>query len=328
MKGDSVPGKIAVGAAAFIAAVWAWNTSLLATVPEAGDVRLLSHRGVHQTFSSEDVQNDTCTAERIFPPTHGYIENTLPSMRAAFQHGASVVELDIHLTPDGRFAVFHDWTLDCRTNGRGVTEETEMATLKALDIGYGYTADGGKTYPLRGKGAGLMPSLDEVLREFPERRFLINFKSQRQEEAEALAAMLAENPAWRDAVFGVYGGDIPTREALRLVPGLRGYDKKSAVSCLVQYLAYGWTGIVPGACRDALVIVPANYAWMMWGWPYRFADRMRDAGSEIILLGPYEGGGFTSGIDHAEQVRLVPQYFDGYVWTNRIETIGPLLNRD
>ena len=119
----------------FIAAVWALNTSLLATVPEVGDVKLLSHRGVHQTFGSESLQNETCTAERISPPTHDYIENTLPSMRAAFERGASVVELDIHLTPDGKFAVFHDWTLDCRTDGDGITEETEMARLKALDIG-------------------------------------------------------------------------------------------------------------------------------------------------------------------------------------------------
>jgi glycerophosphoryl diester phosphodiesterase len=323
-----VLGKIAVGAAVFVAVVWAWNTSLLATVPDVGDVKLLSHRGVHQTFGSQDLESDTCTAERIFPPTHDYIENTLPSMRAAFEHGASVVELDIHLTPDGRFAVFHDWTLDCRTDGEGITEETEMTRLKALDIGYGYTADGGKTYPFRGRGIGLMPTLGEVLSEFPGRRFLINFKSQRQDEAVALAGMLNENPAWREAIFGVYGGSVPTRESLRLVPGLRGYDKKSSVSCLGQYLAYGWTGIVPGACKDALVIVPANYAWMMWGWPYRFADRMRDAGSEIILLGPYEGGGFTSGIDLAGQVDLVPENFDGYVWTNRIETIGPLLNGD
>ena len=76
-------GKIAVGAAVFIAAVWAWNTSLLATVPDVGGAKLLSHRGVHQTFGSQDLQSETCTAERIFPPTHDYIENTLPSMRAA-----------------------------------------------------------------------------------------------------------------------------------------------------------------------------------------------------------------------------------------------------
>ncbi len=320
--------KVSAAAAILVAAVWAWNTSLLATVPEAGEIELLSHRGVHQTFASENLENDTCTAKLIEPPTHGYLENTLPSMRAALDYGADVVELDVHLTPDGRFAVFHDWTLDCRTEGSGITQETEMARLKELDIGYGYTADGGKTHPLRGRGVGLMPSLEEVLLAFPEGRFLINFKSERPEEAVALADMLNSHPEWQEAIFGVYGGGVPTRETLRLVKGLRGYDKRAVVSCLAQYLTYGWTGIVPPACSDTLVIVPANYAWMMWGWPYRFSERMRDAGSEVILLGPYGGGGFTSGIDRPSQVAFVPERFDGYVWTNRIEIIGPLLSRD
>lgn len=321
-------GKVFVGAAILVVAVWAWNTSLLATVPEPGQVKLLSHRGVHQTFASDNLQNDTCTAELIEPPSHGYLENTLPSMRAALDNGASVVELDVHLTPDGRFAVFHDWTLECRTDGVGVTRETEMARLKALDIGFGYTADGGRSHPFRGKGVGLMPSLEEVLLAFPEGRFLINFKSERQDEAAALAEMLKAHPEWREAIFGVYGGGVPTRESLRLVPGLRGYDRRSAISCLAQYLAYGWTGLIPAPCSNALVIVPANYAWMMWGWPYRFSERMRDAGSDVILLGPYGGGGFTSGIDEPSQAALVPERFDGYVWTNRIEIIGPLLKRD
>ena len=70
--------------------------------------------------------------------------------------------------------------------------------------------------------------------------------------------MLNENPAWREAIFGVYGGSIPTRESLRLVSELRGYDKKSSVSCLGQYLAYGWTGIVLGSCRNALVMAAAS----------------------------------------------------------------------
>jgi hypothetical protein len=32
-------------------------------------------------------------------------------------------------------------------------------------------ADGGKTFPFRGKGIGVMPSLDEVLQAFPDRSF-------------------------------------------------------------------------------------------------------------------------------------------------------------
>jgi glycerophosphoryl diester phosphodiesterase len=63
-----------------------------------------------------------------------------------------------------------------------------MADLKILDVGYGYTADGGKTFPFRGKGVGLMPSLAEVLQTFPGRRLLINVKSNDPAEGEKLAS--------------------------------------------------------------------------------------------------------------------------------------------
>ena len=59
-----------------------------------------------------------------------FLENTLPSMRAAFEAGADIVEFDIHPTTDGHFAVFHDWTVDCRTEGRGVTREHTLAAVE------------------------------------------------------------------------------------------------------------------------------------------------------------------------------------------------------
>ncbi|MGF6172257.1 hypothetical protein [Ensifer sp. 4252] len=158
-----------------------------------------------------------------------------------------------------------------------------------------------------------------------DRQFLVNFKSRRTEEGSALAALLDTHSAWRQAVFGVYGGGEPTQETLKLVDGMRGYDRNSAVGCLARYIAYGWTGVVPAACQNTLVIVPGNYAPWLWGWPDRFAQRMKSAGSEIILFGPYAGGDFTTGIDSAEDVELVPERFSGYVWTNRAETIGPMI---
>ncbi len=51
------------------------------------------------------------------------------------------------------------------------------------------------------------------------------------------------------------------------------------------------------------------------------------AGSEIILLGPYSGGDFTSGIDSTDDLAFVPEGFSGYVWTNKAETIAPLLGK-
>jgi len=73
------------------------------------------------------------------------------------------------------------------------------------------------------------------------------------------------------------------------------------------------------------VMLPVNLAPFVWGWPNLFLERMRDAGSEVILLGPYTAGDpGTAGIDTPEQLAQVPESFIGYIWTNKIETIGQL----
>lgn len=312
--------RIFGGFAIFAVALWLANTSLFSRFPASDGPRLIAHRGVHQIFDRTGLTNDTCTAERIFPPEHRYLENTIASMRAAFAAGAEVVELDVHLTPDGHFAVFHDWTLDCRTEAAGVTEETPFETLRVLDIGYGYTADGGKTFPFRGTGAGLMPDLGDVYSALPSGRFLVNFKSRREEEGRELARRLNADPAWRAATFGVYGGDPPTEAAIAGVPDLMGYTRQSAMGCLTGYLLTGWFGHVPETCRDTLVPVPVNYAWLLWGWPERFYGRMRAAGSDVIIAGAYaRGDSGTSGIDSPEDWRSIPSGFPGLIWTNRIE---------
>jgi glycerophosphoryl diester phosphodiesterase len=306
-------------------AVYLFNASWLAPIP-AGGLRLVAHRGVHQNFDLAGVANDTCTATRIREPIAGEIENTLPSMQAAFGRGADVVELDVHPTTDGQFAVFHDWTLDCRTDGRGETRAHDMAYLKTLDVGYGYSADGGKTFPLRGKGIGLMPSLAEVMAAFPDGRFLVNFKSNEAREGDMLAAMVAANPDWKQRIFGVYGGGPPTEAAIAGIAGLRGYTLASIKACLLPYLGLGWAGFMPEACRNAIVPVPINFAGWLWGWPYRFLDRIAGADSVVMLFGPWSpGDAGSSGIDTAAEAALVPPRFDGYVSTNEIEAVAPLL---
>jgi glycerophosphoryl diester phosphodiesterase len=302
------------------------NGSWRAAPPTDPTVRLIAHRGVHQTYDRTGLENDTCTAERIFPPIHELLENTLPSMEAAFAYGADIVELDVHPTTDGQFAVMHDWTVDCRTDGTGETRSHDMAYLKTLDIGHGYTADGGATYPFRGKGIGMMPELKEVLAAMPEQRFLVNFKSNERREGDMLADLVAANPDWRAAVWGAYGGDPPTFRAGERIEGLHVWSRRGLVDCLLQYEALGWSGYMPDACRETMIMLPINLAPWLWGWPNLFLERVRDAGSEIILLGPYESGDpGTAGIDTLEQLAGVPAEFDGYVWTNRIDLIGPAL---
>ena len=305
----------------FAAFAWLNNTSLF-SAPGSGVPVLLAHRGLAQTYTREDLERDTCTATRINPPEHESIENTLPSMEAAFAAGADVVEFDVHPTTDDNFAVFHDWTLDCRTDGNGTTRDHTMADLKQLDVGYGYTADGGQTFPLRGKGVGLMPSLDEVLTAFRDKRFLINVKSNDAGEGEKLAAHIAKLSPQSQARLMVYGGTNPLEAFHARLPSIPVGSNKSLKNCLVRYLLLGWSGYVPDDCRAGLMLVPLNVAPWLWGWPEKFLRRMDDAGVQVFVLGPYDGSFGTGGVDELEQYAKLPKDFTGGIWTNRIDRIG------
>ena len=176
-----------------------------------------------------------------------------------------------------------------------------MAQLKKLDVGHGYTADGGRTFPFRGKGVGLMPSLAEVL----------------------AAALLAYPPAQRVRLV-VYGGDEPVAEVRARVPEVRTASRASLKACLLGYAALGWSGYVPPSCRRSMVLVPVNAAPFLWGWPNRLLRRMERAGSEVFVAGPY-GGGFTTGIDTPGDLARLPRGYAGGIWTNEIEAVAGAL---
>lgn len=298
------------------------NNSLLFAEARQKRPVLLAHRGMAQSFSRDGLENDTCTATRIFPPEHAYLENTIASMQAAFDAGADIVEFDVQPTTDGAFAVFHDWTVDCRTEGKGVTREHSLAQLKALDVGYGYTADGGKTFPFRGKGVGLMPSLDEVLTAFPDKRFLINIKSNDVTEGNLLAERLARLPPGQRALLMVYGAHRPIAALHARLPEIPVGSKRTMKSCIIRYFAVGWTGYVPESCREGIMLVPLNVAPWMWGWPSRYLERMEKANVNVFVAGPYEGGA-SGGVNDLELLAQLPEDYAGGIWTDRIERIAP-----
>ncbi|WP_111637459.1 glycerophosphoryl diester phosphodiesterase [Marinomonas shanghaiensis] len=62
-------------------------------------------------------------------------ENTLASIRAAAEAGATWVEIDVYLIAEGGLVIFHDDTLDRCTNGSGVTREARPTDVAALDAG-------------------------------------------------------------------------------------------------------------------------------------------------------------------------------------------------
>ncbi|MFC5588099.1 glycerophosphodiester phosphodiesterase family protein [Sporosarcina soli] len=298
------------------------NSSLLTKVRDEPPL-LLAHRGLAQTFPMEGITGDTCTAERIYEPEHPYLENTIPSMEAAFIAGADIVELDIKPTKDGQFAVFHDWTLDCRTDAKGMVKDYSLAELKKMDIGYGYTADNGKTYPFRGKGIGLMPSLDEVLNYFPEESFLIHIKSADPAEGIQLAEYLLKLPKQRLNQLTVYGDDKPIRSLKKQLPSLKVMSMETLKSCLLPYLGIGWIGVMPSACENTQLHIPEKYAPLLWGFPTKFLNRMDSVNTRVILVAG--NGGWSEGFDNKQDLERLSPNYSGGIWTNRIDVIAPII---
>jgi len=317
-----------IGCTAALGAIYLLNASWLATTPD-GKPRLVAQRGVAQTYTADSLATDeTCTARSIKPPTHHYIDNTVPSIEAALSAQADIVEIDIRMTRDRRFVLFHDDALDCRTDGSGPLSQHDLADLRQLDAGFGYTADNGITYPLRGQGVGLMPELTEVLRRFPSAHFLIQIKDGDPAVAAPLMRELDALPIqpWTRITF--FGSPATLRGLKRLQPVADIWSARDARECGVGYLETGWYGRIPTACDDGIIIVPIQQAHLLWGWPNRFLARMRAHRTRVMLIGTLTSmsSGMFSRLDTPEELAELPRGFDGLIWTDRIRIIGPLVH--
>ncbi|MGO3738884.1 glycerophosphoryl diester phosphodiesterase [Marinomonas foliarum] len=62
-------------------------------------------------------------------------ENTLASIRAAADVGATWVEIDVYLIAEGGLVIFHDDTLDRCTDGSGLTRDARPMDMAELDAG-------------------------------------------------------------------------------------------------------------------------------------------------------------------------------------------------
>lgn len=96
-------------------------------------------------------------------------ENTLSAFEKAIEIGVDMVELDVHLTKDGKVVVIHDEKLDRTTNMTGEIKEMTWDEMK--------DADAGSWYGEQFKGEKL-PTLDDALKQINGRtKVLIEIKN-------------------------------------------------------------------------------------------------------------------------------------------------------
>lgn len=68
-------------------------------------------------------------------------ENTLPAFEKAIEMGADGIELDVHMSKDGKLVVLHNFTLDDTTNGIGAVDQLTAAELANLDAGSHFSSE-------------------------------------------------------------------------------------------------------------------------------------------------------------------------------------------
>ena len=294
------------------------NASWLAPKP-TGPLVLIAHRGVVQPA---DEGAGDCPARHVRELASNHIENTLNAMHSAVSYGARGFAVDVQSSTDGHAVIFRDPTLECRTDGTGRVADRPLAYLTRLDVGHGYSADGGRTFPLRGRGIGGMMTVAELIRAYPRSPILFELADARA--ADALVAAFREAGVPIGDLHG-FAGPQAARDRLRaLTPAGWLVDPQASGACLSAYRRTGWLGLVPDRCRGATLLLPRSGGWTLWGWPYRFLARMKDAGARF-LIGGDANGERLAGLDRPEQLGEVPKDYRGLLLVEDMYFVGRAL---
>lgn len=136
-------------------------------------------------------------------------ENTLFAFHNAAKLGVDAIEFDTQRSKDGVFVVMHDAAVDRTTNGKGNVGDFTFEEIRKLDAGYRWTKDG-ETFPFRGKGINI-PTVEEVLQQFPDLKLNIEIKECDPDAANALLKLIAKY----DAAERVMIGSFFTRVVIR-----------------------------------------------------------------------------------------------------------------
>jgi glycerophosphoryl diester phosphodiesterase len=166
-------------------------------------------------------------------------ENTLVAFDIGMASGADGMELDVHLSRDGRVVVCHDPTLDRTTDAQGPLADRTAAELAALNATLRFGID--LEHVWTGARAGI-PTLDDVLLRYPEARMIVEIK----DGSETCAAAVVDSVRRARALDRVCVGSFSllTQLAVRarepqLVTGAALKEGQRA-------LYRSWIGLSPG----------------------------------------------------------------------------------
>lgn len=128
-----------------------------------------------------------------------YSENTLPAFQKAIDHGADMIELDVHLTRDGIPVVIHDNDIERTSNGKGDVARFSLEELRQFDFDFKKTS---------GESFVSIPTLEEVI-DLVKGKIQLNIEIKNcpyryKGIEEAIASLLIENNFISDTVVSSF----------------------------------------------------------------------------------------------------------------------------
>ena len=200
--------------------------------------------------------------------------------------GADAVEIQVQPTSDGQMVLFHDATLDCRTDGHGPVREhsarpAEGGSTSAMAI----PPTAAAPFRCAAAGSAACRRSRRCCARCRRARIVFAFKSRDPADADALVAAFRRAGVAIDDKYGFFGD--PAVISADAATGARRLDLRPEASRrLLSTIMLRSAGRASSrrAAATRTVVVPLNDRWMIWGWPYRFFDRMAKANTRVADL--------------------------------------------
>lgn len=141
--------------------------------------------------------------------------------------------------------------------------------------------------------------------------------------ADEAKALLAKLPAG-DRRHILIGDDAAIAVAKAERPAMRAFTIAKARQCAADYRG-SLLGSVPESCTNGVMLLTLDeLGFTLWGWPNRFLERMAKAKTTVIIAQDVTNGEIK-GLNDVRQYSSIASSFNGYVWVDRIEELGPAL---
>lgn len=145
------------------------------------------------------------------------------------------------------------------------------------------------------------------------------------EGADATKALLAKLPEG-DRRHILIGDDEAVAAAKAERPAMRAFAVAKARQCASDYRG-SLLGNVPESCANGVMLLTLDeLGFTLWGWPNRFLERMEKAKTTVIIAQDVADGKIK-GLTDVRQYGEIASGFNGYVWVDKIEELGPALRR-